>query len=278
MTRAGAPRGGPGEGDRLTAAVGPAEWSAPLHGRAALVTGGSRGIGRAIALKLARDGADVAVGYLRRRSAAEAVAEAVRALGRRAAVVRGDVSDDVAVARIVRESVDALGGLNIVVANAAFGVMRPALDLDAKGWHRTLDAMGRSLLTLAQAAVAHLEGRPGARIIGISSPGWARVMPNYAAVGSAKAVLETLTRYLAVELAPRGILVNAVSGGVIETDALEQFPNRDELLAAAAARTPLGRAGRPEDIADVVALLCREEARWICGQVIVADGGYTIVM
>lgn len=244
----------------------------------ALVTGGSRGIGRAVARKLARDGADVAIGYLRRRSAAEEVAEAVRGLGRQAALVRGDLGDDGAVARIVREAVEALGGLNIVVANAAFGVLRPVLELEAKGWRRTLDTMGRSLLTLAQQATPHLAGRPGARILSISSLGWARVMPEYAAVGSAKAVLETLTRYLAVELAPRGILVNAVSGGLVETEALGPFDARDALTEQARARTPLGRLGRPEDIADVVALLCRDEARWICGQVIVADGGYSIVI
>jgi len=264
---------------KVGTAIGPCqEMTGPLAGRAALVTGASRGIGRAIALKLARDGADVALGYLRHRSAAEAVAAEVRALGRRALLVRGDVSEDAAVARIVREALAGLGGLNVVVSNAAFGVMRPALEIEAKGWHRTLDAMGRSLLMLAQQAAPHLAGRPGARIIGISSPGWARVMPHYAAVGAAKAVLETLTRYLAVELAPRGILVNAVSGGVIETDALAIFPDKDDLLAQAARRTPLGRLGQPEDIANVVALLCRDEAAWICGQVVLADGGYSIVM
>lgn len=249
----------------------------PLRGRIALVTGGSRGIGRATALKLASWGADVAIAYLRHRSAAAAAAAAAAAHGVRVHTVRGDVGDPDDVAALVASTVEALGGLDIVVSNAAMGVLRPALELELKHWQRTLDVMGRALLLLAKAAVPHLERRGGGHLIAISSIGSTHVIPYYAAAGVAKSVLETLTRYLAYELAPRNIRVNAVSGGVVETDALKHFPNREQLLADGRARTPLARPARPEDIAAVVALLCLPEADWIRGQVIVADGGYSLL-
>jgi len=163
----------------------------------------------------------------------------------------------------------------VLVSNAALGKLIPAMQLEPRHWQRTLDVMGRALLLCAQRAVPLMEGRWG-RIIAISSIGSFRVMPNYAAPGVAKAILETLTRYLAVELAPRGISVNCVSGGVIETDALNAFANKEEMLAFGR-RAPMGRLGRPDDIAGVVTLLCRPEARWICGQTIIADGGYSLL-
>jgi enoyl-[acyl-carrier protein] reductase III len=249
----------------------------PLAGRCALVTGASRGIGRAIALKLARDGADVVVSYFRHPALAEETVAAITALGRRATALRADLGEPDDIARLCRAAGAFLGGIDILVCNVAFGVLRPALALEVKHWQRTLDTMGRSLLLLAQAALPWMEGRGDGRIISLTSLGSHRVIPSYAAVGAAKAVLDTLTRYLAVELAPKGIIVNAVAGGVVDTDALRALPEAATLLEAARQRTPLGRVGRPEDIADVVALLCRPEARWIVGQVIVADGGYSLL-
>lgn len=248
----------------------------PLQGRIALITGGSRGIGRATALKLASWGADVAINYLRHRAAAAAAVEAVAACGVRVHAVRGNVGDPDDVRRMVASTVEALGGVDIVVSNAALGVLRPALELKPKHWQRTLDVMGRAFLLLAQAAVPHMEQRGGGDLIAISSLGSTHVIPYYAAAGVAKGILETLTRYLAVELAPRNVRVNAVSGGVVETEALRHFPNREEMLSDGRARSPLQRPGQPEDIANVVALLCLPEAAWIRGQVVIADGGYSL--
>ena len=172
------------------------------------ITGGSRGIGRAIALRFARDGADrIAIGYLRNDAAAEATADELRALGADVTLVRGNVSAD-----RVAEEVVALGPLDVLVHNAATGVVRAALDTEDKHWDWTMTANARALLSLARAAAPQMH--PGSSIVAISSLGSHRVLENYVLIGTSKAALESLVRYLAVELAPRGIRVNAVSGGV----------------------------------------------------------------
>jgi enoyl-[acyl-carrier protein] reductase III len=247
----------------------------PFAGQVVLITGGSRGIGRATALRFARGGADLVVNYLRHRTAAEDTVRELEALGARAVAVRADVGVEEDVDRLFAEAGNAFGQLDVLVSNAALGTPRPAMDLKPRHWQKTLDVMGRALLLCAQRAAPLMAGRWG-RIVAITSIGSFRVLPNYAAPGAAKAVLETLTKYLAVELAPRGISVNAVSGGVVETDALKAFPNQADMLAFGQ-RAPLGRLGQPEDIAAVVTLLCRPEARWICGQTIIADGGYSLL-
>jgi enoyl-[acyl-carrier protein] reductase III len=235
-----------------------------------LVTGGSRGIGKAIALRFARAGQPrVAIGYLRNDRAAEAAAEELRAAGAEPVLVRGNVSSP----RVLDE-VRALGPLDALVHNAATGVIRPALEVEEKHWDWTLNANARSLLGLARAAVPQM--RPGSSIVAISSLGSARVLENYVLVGTSKAALESLVRYLAVELAERGIRVNAVSGGVVETGALDHFPNRDEMLAAARGRTPAGRMVSEDDIAGAVLFLCGPDAEMIRGQTIVVDGGFSL--
>jgi len=248
----------------------------PFSGQVVLITGASRGIGRATARLFAMGGADIVVNYLRHRSAADETVQELRSFGSRAVPVRADVSDPADLDRLFQETRDQFGTLDVLVSNAALGMLRPAMDLTVKHWQKTLDVMGRALLLCAQRAVPLMEGRWG-RIVSISSIGSSRVLPNYAAAGSAKSVLESLTRYLAVELAPRGINVNCVSGGVIETEALDAFTNKDDMLAFGQ-RAPLGRLGQPVDIARVVTLLCRPEARWICGQTIIADGGYSLLV
>jgi len=232
------------------------------------VSGGSRGIGRAIALRFARDGAKrVAIGYLRNDAAAEVTAEELRALGADPVLVRGNVTSE----RVLKE-VAALGSLDVLVHNAATGVIRPALETEDKHWDWTLNANARALLSLARVAAPQM--RPGSSIVAISSLGAQRVLENYVLVGTSKAALESLVRYLAVELAPRGIRVNAVSGGVVETGALDHFPNREAMLAAGAAN-PVGRLVTTEDVAGVVAFLCSPDAEMIRGQTIVVDGGYS---
>lgn len=247
-------------------------------GKVALVTGSGRGIGRAIALRLAQEGADVAVNFFRNRAPAEATAEQIRALGRRALVVRADVGDLEAIERLFDAVEQAFGGLDILVCNAASGYNRPALAQKPKGWEWTMNINARSLLFCAQRAAPLMKRRGGGAIVSISSPGSSRVLPDYIVVGASKAAVEALTRYLAVELAPLGIVVNAVSPGIVATEALRHFDaSRDgTVLRRVAESTPAGRLVTPEEVAAVVAFLCSPEAAMIRGQTIVIDGGYLL--
>jgi enoyl-[acyl-carrier protein] reductase III len=242
-----------------------------FEGKSVLVTGGSRGIGKAIALRFADLGAaKVAVGYLRNDRAAEETAAELRTLGADPSLVRGNVASD-----RVAQQVEELGALDVLVHNAATGVIRPALEVEEKHWDWTLGANSRALLSLTRAAAPAME--PGSSIVGISSLGATRVLENYVLVGTSKAALESLVRYLAVELAPRGIRVNAVSAGVIETEALAHFPNREQMLAAARERTPAGRMVGPADVADAVCFLCSPQAEMVRGQTLIVDGGYSLL-
>jgi enoyl-[acyl-carrier protein] reductase III len=236
-----------------------------------LVTGGTRGIGKAIALRFARDGVKrVAVGYLRNDRAAEETADELRTAGAEPVLVRGNVTSQ----RVLGE-IAALGPLDALVHNAATGVIRPALETEPRHWDWTLTANARALLDLARVAVPQMSS--GASIVGVSSLGSTRVLENYALVGTSKAALESLVRYLAVELAPRGIRVNAVSAGVVETGALEHFPNREQMLEHSRARTPAGRLAEPEDVADAVAFLCSPQAAMVCGHTLIVDGGFSLL-
>jgi len=241
-----------------------------FEGASVFVTGGSRGIGKAIARRFAEHGATrVAIGYLRSDAAAEETAEELRALGAEPVLVRGNVSSE-----RIQDTVRELGPLDVLVHNAATGVIRPALETEDKHWDWTLNANARALLGLARAAVPQMPH--GSSIVGISSLGSQRVLENYTLVGTSKAALESLVRYLAVELAPRGIKVNAVSAGVVETGALEHFPNREEMLTAGR-RNPAGRLVTAEDVAGAVAFLCSPAADMIRGQTLVVDGGWSLL-
>lgn len=245
-------------------------------GKVALVTGGSRGIGRAIALRLASEGADVAVGFFRNRADAEKTSAEIAEMGRRAISVKGHLGEPEKVAEVVSRTREALGPPTIVVSNAASGVLRPLAELDERGWNWTLDINCRALLFLAQQTVPDMVSAGGGVIVALSSLGSQRVIPAYGAVGVSKAALESLVRYLAVEYGSSGIRVNAVSAGVVDTDALKHFPHRDALLAAGG-NTPAGRAVVPEDVAAAVAFLCSEDAWMVRGHVLVVDGGYAVV-
>ena len=239
---------------------------------AVLVTGGSRGIGREIARRFAQDGAGrIAIGYLRNDAAAEEAAAELRELGAEPVLIRGNVASS-----RVAQAVAALGPLDALVHCAATGVIRPALETSDKHFDWTVAANARALLSLARAAAPQMP--VGSSIVAISSLGSSRVLENYVLVGTSKAALEALVRYLAVELAPRGIRVNAVSGGVIETDALDHFPNREQMLSSSLGRTPAGRLVEPGDVADAVAFLCSPSAEMIRGQTIVVDGGFSLVV
>jgi enoyl-[acyl-carrier protein] reductase III len=242
-----------------------------FDGASVFISGGSRGIGKAIALRFAQLGAArVAIGYLRNDNAAEAAADEVRAAGAEPVLVRGNVAS----ARVAQE-VGELGPLDALVHNAATGVIRPALEVDEKHWEWTLGANARALLTLARAAAPQM--RAGSSIVGISSLGAQRVLENYVVVGTSKAALESLIRYLAVELAPRGIRVNAVSAGVVETEALEHFPNKQRMLREGRERTPAGRLVEPDDVAGAVTWLCSPGAEMVRGHTLVVDGGFSLL-
>jgi enoyl-[acyl-carrier protein] reductase III len=241
-----------------------------FDGASVLVTGGSRGIGRAIALRFASLGATrVAIGYMRTDLAAEETASQLRALGAEPTLVRGNVAS-----QRVAEEVAELGPLDVLVHAAATGVIRPALETEDKHWDWTLSANSRAFLSLTRAAAPTMPS--GSSIVALSSLGSTRVLENYALVGASKAALEALVRYLAVELAPSGIRVNAVSAGVVETGALEYFPNRDAMLEMGI-RNPVGRIVSPEDVAACVTFLCSPDAEMIRGQTLVVDGGWSLL-
>jgi enoyl-[acyl-carrier protein] reductase III len=241
-----------------------------FNGASVLVTGGSRGIGKAIALKFAEQGAArVAIGYLRNDRAAEETAEELRSAGAEPLLLRGSVASE----RVAAEAAE-LGPFDVLVHNAATGVIRPALETKDKHWDWTLEANARALLTLTRACAPQMPD--GSSIVGVSSLGSIRVLENYTLVGVSKAALEALVRYLAVELAPR-IRVNAVSAGVVETGALEHFPNREEMISSGLARTPVGRLVQPADVADAVCFLCSPAAAMVCGLTLIVDGGFSLL-
>ena len=248
-----------------------------LRGKTALVTGGSRGIGRAISLKLASEGADIAINFFRNRAPADQTAREVEALGRRACVIKANVGDPDKVEQLFAEYAAFSDRLDILISNAASGFVRPALQQDVRGWDWTMNINARALLLLAQKAVPLMERAGGGHIVGITSLGSHRVFENYFMVGVSKAALESVVRYLAVELAPKNISVNAVSGSVVPTDALDHFPNRDAMLRTMQ-RTPAGRLLQPADLAGVVHFLCTPAAAMIRGQTIVVDGGYSLLL
>jgi enoyl-[acyl-carrier protein] reductase III len=162
-----------------------------------------------------------------------------------------------------------------VVHNAATGVIKPALETEDKHWDWTLNANARALLSLARACAPDMQS--GSSIVAVSSLGAQRVLENYVLVGTSKAALESVVRYLAVELSPRGIRVNAVSAGVVETEALDHFPNREQMLSAGKTRTPAGRLVEPEDVAGAVAFLCSPDADMLRGHTLIMDGGYSLL-
>jgi len=247
-----------------------------LRGKRALVTGSSRGIGRAIALSLADFKVDVAINYLRNRARAEATADEIGSRGVRSLVLKGNVANPEHVERMFDTIRDRWGGLEIVVSNAASGVLRPARELTLHHFDWAMHINAAALLPITQNFLK-VPANSEKVVVAVSSLGAVRAIPNYAAVGASKAALESLVRHLAAEFAPEGLRINAVSAGTVDTDALQHFPNRDQLLDRALQRTPVGRLLEPQDIANTVVYLCTEFASMIHGQIIVVDGGYSIL-
>jgi enoyl-[acyl-carrier protein] reductase III len=250
----------------------------PFAGKLALVTGGGRGIGRAIALELARGGADVLLNYVRHPDDAEATASDLRALGVNAEPLKGNVADEDHITRMFDDVRERFGYLDILINNSASGVNRRSTELASKHWDWTLNVNARGAWLSAMAALPLMQARGGGAVVSISSLGAQRVMQNYFLVGVSKAALEAVTRYLAVELASHNVRVNAVSGGLVQTDALKSFDWGSRVIEDTVKRTPAGRMVEPEDIARAVTFLCSDEAAMIRGQTLVVDGGFSLVV
>jgi len=245
-----------------------------LKGKVALITGGSRGIGRAITLKLAAEGADVIINYFRRRDTAELTAQEAREKGVTAHIIKANVGDVEKIDSMFDEIESRFGRLEILINNAASGVVRSALDLDSRGWDWTMDINARAFLLCAQRATKLMKN--GGKMVSISSLGSRLVMPVYSAVGVSKAALEALTRYLAIELAPRGICVNGIAASAVETETLKMYTAGQDLPQQSWQTTPAGKMVQPEDIANLVAFLCSDDAAMIRGQIVVIDGGLSL--
>lgn len=244
-------------------------------GKVVLITGGTRGIGRAIALKMAGEGARLALGFFKSRQKAKETEAEVKALGVDCLMVRTSLSNPESIQKMFAEVQETYGRLDVFVANAAMAMFGPTVEMPLDDWKLTLDANATAFFVCAKEAVRLMEGHRG-RIVAITSYGARRYIPGYAAMGANKAAIEALVRYLAVDLAPKGINVNAVNGGPVETDSLRIIPGNEKLVEESVKRTPAGRIGRPEDIANVVAFLASEDSDWVVGQTIIADGGVSI--
>lgn len=247
-----------------------------FEGKTAFVTGGSKGLGRAIALRLAAEGCDVAIGWLTRRQDAEETVRAIESHGVRALSLRGNIAKSEHLERMFAGIEAEYGGLDYFVSNAAAGALKPALELTADDWKLSLDSIAGALLRGAQMAAPLMRKRGGGAILAMASLGAWRVMPHYSAIGAAKAAMESMVRYLAVELAPERIRVNAVSAGVTDTRSLSLFPRAAEMMERARAMTPGGMLTNPDDVAAAAAFLLSDDARWIVGQTLVVDGGLTL--
>ena len=245
-----------------------------LEGKVALVTGGTKGIGKQIALKLAELGADVCVNYLRSRNAANETIAELEKLGSNAHAVRANIGRHDKMHKIFDEIKEKYGKLDILISNAALGLYSSAMEITDKAWHLSMDTNAEAFLhcvRLSKDMMPH-----GSKIVALSSLGTSRYIDGYAAIGASKAAIETLTRYFAWEMASRHINVNTVSGGFIDTNALKVFPSYDKMVEEVVRRTPFGRVGTAEEVADVVVFLCTDKAKWITGQVLVVDGGYSL--
>jgi enoyl-[acyl-carrier protein] reductase III len=247
-----------------------------LSGKHVFLTGGSGAIGRALAVAFASRGAKVAFTFFMGHDGRAVTEEAIAAAGGPLPLAiqcnlreKGGAEEAAAVA------LEAFGHIDILIHNAATGVLKPATEISAKSWTGVMEVNARALLGLVQVLTPGMPS--GGRVIALSSAGADRALEFYAAIGASKAALESLVRHLATELGPRGITANVLRPGVVDTPALEHFPNRERMLEVANLRTPNGRIATPEDVANVALLLASPLAAMIQGQTITVDGGYSIL-
>lgn len=246
-----------------------------LANKVALITGGARGIGRATALKLARAGADIAIVYYNSSDEAMVLVDEIKALGRKAYAIQANVADHQSVKDMMAQFKTHFSSLDFLISNAASGVLKPAMKMTTKHWRWCMETNALALNHLVTEARAFMP--KGSRVVALSSLGAQRAIPNYAFIGASKAALEALVRSLSLELAEDGISVNTVSAGVVDTDALKHFPNREHLLEEYQAHALADRPLMPEDVADTVYLLCLPEAGMIKGHTLFVDAGYSVV-
>lgn len=246
-----------------------------LDGKVALVTGSSRGIGRACAKRLAEAGADVVINYLTSQSAAVEVANEIQSLGRRAATVKADVSESDDIQAMMAFVKERFGRLDVLVSNAASGGFRPLMNASPRHFEATMNTNVLAMLNLVQAARPLLERKDGrSKVIALSSHGSHRALPAYGLIGASKAALESLTRHLALELGDSGINVNVVLAGLVETDSTRHFPGAEAMFEAVRNRQMTGQ--RPllaQDVADAVVFLASPLSDLIQGQTLIVDGG-----
>ncbi|CEG58144.1 enoyl-[acyl-carrier-protein] reductase FabL [Legionella fallonii] len=247
--------------------------SSIFAGKVGLITGGARGIGKATALKLAQAGSDIAIVYYNSSDEAQSLVQEIQDMGRKAVALQANVADHQSVKDMFSQFREHFTHLNFLVSNAASGVLKPALKMSTKHWRWCLETNALALNHLVS------EGRElmpkGGRVVALSSLGASRAIPNYAFIGASKAALESLVRSLSLELAIYGITANTVSAGVVDTDALKHFPNREQLLDEYQSRALADRPLTPQDVADTVYLLCLPEASMINGHTLFVDAGYS---
>ncbi len=244
--------------------------------KVALITGGSRGIGKAIALKLSSLGCDIIINYVKNEEAANNLVNEILAntTSQKVIAIKADIGEPEQIKLMFKQIKNDFGKLDILINNAAFGALGSAMRMGKFTWNMTMNLNTGGLLLCTQNAVKLMTD--GGRIVNISSLGSQFCLPDYMPIGTAKAAIETMTKYLACELIEKNIYVNAVSAGFIDTEALNIFKNIDDLKQKAIEKTPAKRLGMPDDIAKVVAFLCNEDSNWIIGQTIVADGGSSL--
>ncbi|MEE8576747.1 MAG: SDR family oxidoreductase [candidate division Zixibacteria bacterium] len=247
-----------------------------LSGKSALVTGAARGFGRAIAYRLASEGVKIVVNYRRSMTDAQETVDTITASGGEAIAIRGNVGSERSLDKLFETIEDKVGHLDILIANAAFGVPGPLLGATPKHWEITMSASAWSLLSLVKRSLPLMRNGWG-RVVSISSDGGQKVIPGYGVVGAAKGAMENLTRGLAYELARKGVLVNGVLAGLSDTRSARAIPGASQVMNHTSRHNPMGRIITGEDVARIVAFLCSNEAEMICGQFIRVDGGRNIV-
>ena len=240
------------------------------------ISGGTRGIGKAIALSQAQKGHTLFLNYLRDDASAAQVKSVASKKGAHVVLLPGNVGDAESLASLFESIKKETDRLDALVHSAALGVFKPVHQLRVKDWNISLDVNAKAFLLMAQSALPLMK-KHGGNLVTISSLGSQRFTPNYGAIGISKAALENVVRYLAVELAPFKIRVNAVSGGLVQTDSLKMFPQFEAMKKEYLARTPGARLGKPEDISNIVSFLLSPQSDWIYGQTLIADGGYSLL-
>ena len=247
----------------------------PVKDKIALITGGSRGIGRAVGLRLTDSGfTKIIIGYLQNEKEAKKTCKMIQTKGGEGNLASGNLAnlDDVDQMFIkIQESID---HIDSIIHCAALNTFKPLTRIKPNQWDLTLNINTRGFLYIVQKCLPLM--RSGGTVIAVSSIGSQRFIPNYGAMGPAKAALESVIKYLAVELAPLNIRVNGVSGGLIQTDSLQKFPDYQKMIEEIQNLSPVKRIGKPEEIAAIVSFLASDEARFIYGQTIIADGGISL--